>query len=215
MKLKNTLYVLSALTLLFVGLINSDLRAQGEKNTLQLSGLIVDGDSAYGVPGVHVYIPRAGIGTTSNPVGFFSLPTMIGDTVIISAIGYQPQKLVVPPRTDMGFSVLIDLKSDTTLLPIVEVFPYPTAEVFKEAFLALQLPDDGTEAVRRNLDQEQLTRMAMALPMDGSTNYRFYMNQHVNRMSNRFFAPSFSLLNPFAWAEFIKSVKRGDLKNKE
>ena len=55
-----------------------EVKAQGEKNTIQLSGLIVDGDSAYGVPGVHIYIPRAGIGTTSNPVGFFSLPTLVG-----------------------------------------------------------------------------------------------------------------------------------------
>lgn len=189
--------------------------SQGEQTTIQLSGVVVDGDSTYGVPGVHIYIPRAGVGATTNRVGLFSIPVLSGDTVIISAISYKPQRLIVPRRNDLGMNVLIDLQTDTTFLPVVEVFPYPTAEQFKEAFLALELPDDGSEALAKNLDPEMMTRMAMAMPMSSASNYRYQMNQHVNRMTNRFFAPSFSFLNPFAWANFVKSVKRGELKKKD
>ncbi len=195
--------------------ITSGAFAQGQRGTIQLSGLVVDGDSAYGVPGVHIYIHRAGLGTISNQVGFFNLPVISGDTVVFSAIGYKKQQLIVPQRQDMGLSVLIDLKTDTTLLPVVEVFPFPTEELFKEAFLALQLPDEGRRNIAKNLDPDALTRMAMALPMDGSGNYRHYMGQQINHSSNRYFAPTFSFLNPFAWAQFIKSVKRGDLKKKD
>ncbi len=189
--------------------------AQGKNTTMQVSGLVVDGDSTYGVPGVHIYIPRAGIGTTTNRGGFFSIPALSGDTLVVSAVSYKQQRLIIPARNEMGLSLLIALQADTTFLPIIEVFPYPTAEQFKEAFLALQLPDDGRRQLSKNLDQEAMTRLALAMPMSSAANYRYQMNQNVNTMSNRFFAPSFAFLNPFAWSEFVKSVKRGDLKKKE
>jgi hypothetical protein len=191
------------------------VQAQGEPNIIQLSGIIVDGDSAYGVPGVHIYIPRAGRGAVSNPVGFFSVPTMVGDTVLISAVGYKQQRLVVPYREDRGFTILIDLQTDTTFLPIVEVFPYPTEELFKEAFLALRLPESDQDRIARNLNSGVIHRMADYMGMDAGSNHRFYMNQQSNQITNRFFSPSFSLLNPFAWNQFIQSVKRGDLKKKD
>ncbi len=211
----NKTYTLIALTLIIFLCNGNLLFAQGEKTTIQLSGIVVDGDSTYGIPGVHVYIPRAGIGTTTNRAGMFSIPALSGYTVIISAVSYKPQRLIVPKRNDLGMAILIDLKTDTTFLPVVEVFPYPTPEQFKEAFLALELPDDGSEALAKNLDPEMMTRMAMAMPMSSASNYRYQMNQHINNMSNRFFSPTFSFLNPFAWANFVKSVKKGDLKSKD
>lgn len=204
------------LAVISIFLLQTEVKAQGDPEVIQMSGIIVDGDSSYGVPGVHVWIPSAGVGTVSNQVGLFALPTMVGDTVIFSAVGYKKQKFIVPQKKDKGFTVLIDLQTDTTFLPVVEVFPYPTEELFKEAFLALELPvDKRKENMEKNLNQQALNRMAASLPMDGGSNHRYYMNQQSNAISNQFFSPSFSILNPFAWAEFIKSVKRGDLKKKD
>jgi len=211
-------YSIIFLTIITVVLcsFSNEILAQGDPEVMQMSGIIVDGDSSFGVPGVHIYIPSAGSGTVSNQVGLFSLPTMAGDTIIFSAVGYKKQRFIVPRKNEKGFTVLIDLQTDTTFLPIVEVFPYPTEELFKEAFLALEIPkDQRQENMERNLNQQALNRMAAALPMDGGSNHRYYMNQQSNAISNQFFAPSFSLLNPFAWAQFIKSVKRGDLKKKD
>ncbi|MEM1136158.1 MAG: carboxypeptidase-like regulatory domain-containing protein [Bacteroidota bacterium] len=211
---KNIIYLI--LVVMCSLLAQSKLKAQGDPAVIQMSGIIVDGDSSYGVPGVHVYIPSAKVGTISNQVGLFSLPTMAGDTIVFSAVGYKKQRFIVPRKNDKGFTVLIDLQTDTTFLPIVEVFPYPTEELFKEAFLALELPvDQRKKNMEKNLNQQALNRMAAALPMDGGSNHRYYMNQNANNITNRFFAPSFSILNPFAWGEFIKSVKRGDLKKKD
>ncbi|WP_157637920.1 carboxypeptidase-like regulatory domain-containing protein [Flexithrix dorotheae] len=194
----------------------SETFAQGDPAVIQMSGIIVDGDSSYGVPGVHIYIMRAGLGTVSNPVGYFSLPTMVGDTVIFSAVGYEKQRLIVPDIRDKGFTVLIDLQTDTTFLPIIEVFPYPTEELFKEAFLALELPvDERQKNMEKNLNQQALNRMAASIGMDGGSNHRYYMDQQATGITNQFFAPSFSILNPFAWGKFIESVKRGDLKKKD
>lgn len=189
--------------------------AQGERGTVRLSGMVIAGDTARGVPGVHVYIPRAGLGTSTNYSGMFSLPVLAGDTVVFSAVSYKTQKLIIPARKELGFSVLIDLQTDTTFLPVVEVFPYPTPEQFKEAFLALELPEDESTKISKNLNPEMMRTLAAAMPMSGAANHKYRMNQHINQMSNRFFAPTFSILNPFAWINFIKSVKRGDLKRKK
>jgi len=207
--------IAGAALLLLLGLLGTNAYSQGEKSTIQLSGIVVAGEESYGVPGVHIYVERAGRGTATNHVGFFTMPTIIGDTVTISAVGYAKQRLIVPERDDIGFTVLIDLKEDTTFLPVIEVFPYPTREIFEEAFLALNLKDERMENMERNLNKDRLLQMYMDMPMDGSSNHRNFMNQQMYQHSNRNFAPSFSFLNPFAWAEFIKSVRRGDLKKKE
>lgn len=189
--------------------------AQGKRNTVTVSGIVVEGDSSYGIPGVHIYIPKARIGTITNSVGFFTLPTQIGDTLLISAVGYKTHRLVVPDTSEEGISVLIDMQMDTTMLPIVEIYPYPTKELFKEAFLSLKLPDDKVyENFERNLNERELTALARQLDMSASANHRYFMNQQVYFNANRNFSPTFSFLNPFAWAQFIKSVKRGDLKKK-
>lgn len=190
--------------------------AQGERKVIMFSGIVVDGDSSYGVRGVHVYVPRAGRGTVTDALGYFSLPTMVGDTVVISAVGYKTHKMVIPRREDNAFSVMINLKTETTYLPEVEILPFPTEELFKEAFIALKLPDEEKyRNMERNLAHERLVRMSAAMPMDGSLNFRNYLNTNINSIANRNFATTLPLLNPFAWAQFIQSIKRGDLKKKK
>jgi len=51
--------------------------------------------------------------------------------------------------------------------------------------------------------------------MDGSMNYRNYMDQQVGRLYYRGQAQPIPLFNPFAWAEFVKAWKRGDFKRKD
>ena len=82
--------------LISIFLVFDNSVAQEEKKVVQIGGLIVTGDSAYGVPGVHIYVEGSGRGTTSNQYGFFSFPTLIGDTLTISAVSYKKSKYVVP-----------------------------------------------------------------------------------------------------------------------
>jgi hypothetical protein len=205
----------------FIGLILSvvfiveEANAQG-KQAVQVSGVIIGEDSVSGVPNVHIYAPKAGRGTTSNLYGYFSYPFLAGDSVIISAVGYQKRTFIVPRNQGDNITVIIELMEDTTFLPEVEIFPYPTEKLFKEAILAMQLPDeDRYSNMRRNLEQETLARMFNNMPMDASMNYRYYMDQQFNNMGYKYGITTNPLLNPFAWANFIKSLKRGDLKRKD
>ncbi len=82
--------------------------------------------------------------------------------------------------------------------------------------LALNLPDEDQYAnMRGNLDENLLARMFDVMPMDGSMNHRYFMNQQFDRLQYGAGPRPNPLLNPFAWGEFIKSIKRGDFKKKK
>src|SRR5574339_760596 len=83
------------LALIVFGL-SFDSHAQNQRRIIQLSGVIMGSDSASFVPGVHIYVPKAGRGTTTNSVGFFSMPVLVGDSIVISSVGYQRQHYIVP-----------------------------------------------------------------------------------------------------------------------
>ena len=201
---------------LFILFSATSLQAQNQKEIIQFSGVIVDEDStSTGLFGVHVYVPKAGRGTVTNQYGYFSMPVLAGDSVVVSAVGYRKQSIDIPGDQGDSYTVLIELATDTTVLSTVEIFPYPTEKSFKEAVLALNLPvDDKTQ--EDNLGEEVLARMAQTMPMDASQNYKYYMNQQFYELHNAYGQQRFNnpLLNPINWASFIKSLRRGDLKKK-
>ncbi|MCC5946383.1 MAG: carboxypeptidase-like regulatory domain-containing protein [Bernardetiaceae bacterium] len=187
---------------------------QGERQVVSFTGLIVEGDSAYGIPGVHVYVPRAGRGAVTNSLGYFTLTSLEGDTVQISAVGYKTETIVIPRRGESRYSVLIDMQEDIMTLSEIEVFPFANEREFKEAFLALEFPESDIARVRKELSKERLSEMSATMPMSAGANYRYHMNQRDLAQANRYFNPALPLTNPFAWSRFIKSLRDGDLKKK-
>ncbi|WPP53128.1 carboxypeptidase-like regulatory domain-containing protein [Catalinimonas niigatensis] len=190
-------------------------KAQGKSSIIQLSGLVLGEDSTSALAGANIYVPAAGRGISTNQYGYFSLPVLAGDSVIISSIGYKKQYYLVPEKQKESLTIVVELQSDTTYLPGVVVFPFPTEQIFKEAVLALELPDQNQyDNMNENLNADLLARMFEAMPMDGSMNHRYFMNQQFDRLQYGAGPRPNPLLNPFAWAEFIKSLKRGDFKKK-
>lgn len=184
---------------------NNELRAQ-DKKILQLSGIILGEDSVSGLPGVHVYVPKRQYGTTSNYLGFFSLPALVGDSIIFSAVSYQNQHYIVP---DLGkqLTVVVELIKDTIYLDNIDVMPFPTEEIFKEAILALNLPpEDNLD--QDHLNQELLQLMMRSAPIGAATNYKYYMDEMIYNQQNRYGPRPNPFLNPFNWAKFIKSLKK-------
>jgi hypothetical protein len=205
-------YIFILLAILFM---HFHVKAQGKDKVIQLSGLVVCNDSLYGVFGAHLYVPKTGRGTSTNGVGFFSMPVVEGDSLVITAIGYKQQTFKVPHGLEDKVSLMIDLKQDTLLQPVIDVFPYYTEELFKQAFLALKLPDQQYQSLNYNLSDRVMATLYAKSEMDGSMNHKYFMQQQAYKQETRFQAPSISLLNPFAWAQFIQSVKRGDFKKKK
>jgi hypothetical protein len=57
----------------------------------------------------------------------------------------------------------------------------------------------------------------MQAGMGAASNFRTFSDQMTYSNANRTFvnSPMLTLANPFAWMNFIKSVKNGDLKRKD
>lgn len=203
-------YVWLAIFLFLVCALSvNDAQGQGEKKVIQLSGIILGQDSVSGIPGVHIYVPKAGRGATTNHVGYFSMPTLIGDEVVISAIGYEKQYFKIPDTEKENLTIVVELVSDTTYLETVEIMPFPTEELFKEAVIALNLPIQK-DVNNQNLNEELLALMLRTTPMSGAANHRNYMNNWVKYQNDRFGPRPNPLLNPFNWVKFFKSLKRKD-----
>ncbi len=194
----------------------SNAMAQAQTQVIQFTGVVVGADGSTPLPGVHIYVPKAGRGTTTNIYGYFSMPSLAGDSVVVSSIGYQRQSLIIPQVEGDKYTAMIELKVDTTFLSPVDVFPYPTEELLKQAILAMDIPVDQY-AESNQLGREVLAEMLRTMPMDAATNYKYYQQQQFMRMHNRFnyTDPTQALLNPFAWANLIKAIKNGDFKNKD
>lgn len=206
----------SRLLFAFVLLVGTlALHAQDStRHVIQLTGVVFGQDSTNVVPGVHVYVPKGGRGTTTNPYGFFSLPVLEGDSIVFSAVGFKRTSYVVPShREDFSLRILVTLQEDVTYLEELEVFPYPSEAVFKAAVLAVELPDQRDyDNLQRFLQSAAMQEAYWNLPASANMNHRFFMQQQQGAINNRFQPPANPLLNPFAWRDFIRSLKRN--KNK-
>ena len=192
-------------------------KAQQKKRVIQLSGVVLEEDSVSGspVPGVHIYVPKAGRATTTNGMGFFSMPVLEGDQIVISAVGYDRQDVTVQPDWPEYQTIIVTLTQDTTFLPEVVIFPFPTEEVFKQAVLAMNMPLDNTGIDKRNFNEELLALMVKTTPMDGYQNQRYYLDQWANSANNRFQPVTNPFLNVFNWAKFFSSLKQNNNKKKK
>src|SRR5579859_3384248 len=180
--------------------------AQNRRRVVQLSGIVTDTAGVF-LPGVNFYVPKAGRGMTSLNNGFFSLPVLIGDTVLISSVGYKRQTYVVPGDAKEFTSVIFEMHPDNIFLQTV-VITMPTEELFKEAVLALNVPLEDTGIDPKNLNAELLALMVRTTPMDGNANYRYYINQYSNSMGDKFHPIYNPFLNPLNWVKFIKDLKK-------
>lgn len=215
MKTRPAFFVLLVLALL-LGL-DRPVRAQGEIRSIVFSGFVVGGRQQEPLPGATIYIPRAGHGTTTNNSGYFALGVYPGDSLIFSYVGYQKQYYVIPrDLKEDAYSAKVLLEETAITLRPVKIYPYRTEKEFKDAFLATTLADQAQrDALARNTDPAMMRRLGIQMGMGAASNYRYFLDQQWNQNFNRSSMTTIPFLNPFAWASFINSVKRGDLKGDE
>jgi hypothetical protein len=191
------------------------VHAQQSRRVIQLSGIVLgtdERDSLIQLPGVHVYVPKAGRGAVTNALGFFSMPVMVGDSVVISSVGYERQHYIVPNHPSEFLTIIIELVQDVTYLSEIEVMPFPTEEVFKEAILALNLPPEKGPIDKKNLSQQLLALMIQTTPMDGPMNQRYYLDQWAAAQGQQYAPITNPYLNVFNWARFFKSLQQSKKK---
>ncbi|WP_266204088.1 peptidase associated/transthyretin-like domain-containing protein [Pontibacter kalidii] len=163
--------------------------AQQQKQVVQLSGLVVAGDSATGMANVAVFVPNTNRGTHTGPRGFFSLPVLPGDSVVVAALGYRRQYFLLPETfTGNSYSTLLHLLESPTELPTVDVMPWATERDLREAVSKLNLPREQKPEVDLGpLEEKDLTKMRA---MDAEANATYGLQQTMRQQQRRYMVPS-------------------------
>jgi hypothetical protein len=107
------------------------------------------------------------------------------------------------------------MQNDTILLTETAIYPWPNVEALEFAVINHRVPEDDYDRAMRNLAIEEMKERAANLSMDGAMNYRYQMQNVVDKSYyNGQFMPN-QWLNPFAWAEFLKAWNEGKFKRKD
>lgn len=180
---------------------------------IDLSGRIINiGEEA--LSGVLIKVTGKDRGVVTNKNGMYNILTEVGDTVIYYKPGYNKRQVIVSDTlTDFSYSLDLTLTPDTIFIDPVIIFPWKTYEEFKQAFLALKKTEDrDIENAVKNIALVR-TQVILYDAPNPEKNFKYVMQQQINDATYYGMAPSYSILNPFAWVSFFKSLEDGSLIN--
>ncbi|MPM20964.1 hypothetical protein SDC9_67403 [bioreactor metagenome] len=194
------------------------LRAQdNDTNKLvQFSGVVVSADSLKPLPFTHIIITNTRRGTIADFFGFFSFVAEKGDLVEFSSVGYKKSYYKIPDSlSGQRYSLIQMMQTDTILLTETVIYPWPTPDQFKQAFLQTRPPEDDYDRAQKNLTLAEMKERAAEMPASSSMNYRNQIDLVTSRLYYAGQLPPNNLLNPIAWSQFIKAWQNGDFKRKD
>lgn len=215
--LKNIYFTLFLVTLSNVLSAQQQVKWQDTKvkstDLIQFSGVVVEGDSLRAIPFTSIIVKNSNRGTISDYYGYFSFVAKKSDTIEFTAIGFGAAQFIIPDTlTTTTYSLIQVLRTDTIYLKTTEVFPWPSKEQFKQAFLNLDLPEDDLGRATKNMDRAALKEQMVGMAVDASLNYKYSTQQRQSQLYYAGQYPPNNLLNPMAWAKFIKAWKNGAFK---
>ena len=207
------LLVISAAILLFISslAVSAQDKQLAPPKVIQFSGIVLDEATSDYMQGVSIFIPERRRGGVTNMYGFFTMPVAVGDSIVFNYVGYERQYLIIPDVEGDAYTVLVELKEDPIQLENIDIFPFPNFRDFKEEVLAMRAPKDYVENIySRNIDPEQYEAYVRRAAMTPQMNYQYFQQQQMQMQQDRVGPRSFQFLNPFAWSQFIQSLKKKD-----
>ncbi len=206
-------------SLLFIGLVLAHFATFAQPgrqgDLIQFSGVVVT-DSLSPVPFTNILIRNTYRGTMSDVYGYFSFVAQEGDTVLFSAVGFERSQYVIPSDLDDNkYSMIHVMSRDTVQLREIAVYPWPSKEQFRDAFLNLRLPDDDYQLALKNLSPAEMVQRMENLPPDAYQSFRYQMQLDQTRLYYAGGTPNINLFNPIAWAQFLQAWQNGDFKRKD
>jgi hypothetical protein len=188
----------------------------GNRDLVQFSGVVVTGDSLLPVPFTNIMIKGTFRGTMSDVFGYFSFVAQERDTILFSAVGFNRDQYIIPDSlSERKYSMIHVMSRDTVMLAGINVYPWPSREQFREAFLNLRLPDDDYQLAMKNLSPSEMMQRMENLPPDAYQSFQYQMALDQTRLYQQGGMPVVNLFNPIAWAQFIQAWQSGQFKRKD
>lgn len=213
-RIKKTYNIVTLLAALLIS-ISCSSQIISDTTLIQFSGVVVNADSLSPIPFANILIKDTWHGTITDLYGFFSFVAHPKDLVVFNALGYKTAFYTIPDTLTVNrYSLIQVMRPDTIILNETLIYPWPTYEQFKQAFVDLSIPDDEIERAKKNITEINKLIYYDKGGMTSSMNFRNYID---NRVSQSYYAGQMtpnSLLNPFAWALFMKAWSDGKFKVK-
>jgi CarboxypepD_reg-like domain len=205
------------IAIVFATLCSSNiLLAQQKDSVIQLYGVVMTADSLRAIPAASIVVVGKGRGTITSGYGVFSIAVLKGDKITFSSVGYKDRTITIPQNLpDNQYSVIQLLVDDTVYLPATIIKSRPSREQFERDFASSRMDDDAYEIARQNTEEGKMRALMATLPADGREAVNFQFRQQATKIYYAGQIPPQNIFNPLAWADFIKSWKRGDFKRKK
>ncbi len=183
-----------------------------DNQLVQFSGIVRDLQHRP-LPHANIIILTERRGTTSDRRGMFSFVVRPNDTILFSHMGHKGTIHVIPDSLGgQQYPADIFMVSDTFQLAEVRIYPWKTYQEFKEAFLALELPDDDEQRAYHNIALIKTQIKMNEFGPSPNINFREVMKQQYNQLYTAGQTPYYTIFDPMRWAKFFDAVKRGDFK---
>lgn len=190
--------------------------AQNNDKLVQVTGVVRMQDTSDVIPYMGIYVKNSGVGTLSSENGLFSLLAYKGDTLVFSRVGFKTHELVIPANWDKNFYTTTQFfVQDTFVLNEFVVRPYMTADEFDYAMRYKEYDPDINAAIKENTSRDVITMMLRNMPTSSGDGAAFMQRQQSYQNSYYGQQAPIGLFNPFKWADFYKSVQRGDYRKKK
>lgn len=210
-------YSITAALVLFAGHGFAQDNAPAKKDSvIQLFGIVMTADSLQGIPGASIIVEGKGRGTLTNDQGVFSIVVLKGDKIRFSVIGFKDKVKEIPEDLPGNqYSVIQLMVNDTAYLPATILRSRPTSAQFERDFVNTEVPADQLELARQAMTEAKRRVLIASLPADGREAVNTQLRQQAQKFYYQGQVPPMNILNPLAWADFIKAWKRGDFKRKD
>ena len=182
---------------------------------IQISGVVLDQDSGSRIPYVSILVKGTKKYYMSDQRGFFSLVAYPNDEIVFHSISHKNRTYKINDTLNQKYYSIIQLLAkDTILLQEIEIYPWPSKEEFKRAFLALNLNSTDIDRAENNLQRDDLSYLERTKNSSSSENYKYVMQAYYTKIYSVGQQPMNNLLNPIKWAQFIDAWRKGKFKSK-
>ena len=210
----NRLLYTFAFFILFVSALNG--QTNEPERYVQVSGIISD-VFFRPVAGVAVISKKFRKASVSENTGIYSITSTPGDTVFFRALGFKRYHTIIPESfKERRCEVDIVLETDTIQIEGITILPWKSYSDFIKDVTKEKPVDPIIENMNDNIAS---IYVAIAnqdnVQVSPEAGFGYAMRQNFNAMSTKNQFPVNNLLNPFAWAKFIKGIGHGLFKNQK
>ena len=100
-----------------------------------VKGRIFSNDSLTAIPNVNIVSELSRYGTTSNRDGWFLIKSKQIDTLWVSCVGFDRQRVSIYRDSILDKELIIKLIRSDIMLDSVEIYPWPDYETFKREII--------------------------------------------------------------------------------